>query len=127
MSMEKYFMSFIGILSVCLIASVVLYKPRKNKPTSPGYKCMKDALGPGKGYCMNVADSPDEKAGVYKDLNECAKNCGVVFDNVSFMCGKGEKGAEQCVQVQQPVNPVKGFYKDEKECSSFCKAGQFVK
>ena len=127
--MEKNFMVFIGILSVCLIASVVLYKPRKNKPKAPlvGYKCMKDSLGPGKGYCMNVADSPDEKNGVYKDLNECAKNCGVVFDNMSYMCGKGEKGVQQCVQTQQPVDPVKGFYKDEKDCLSFCKAGQFVK
>ena len=127
MCMEKNFMVFIGILFVCLIASVVLYKPRKNKSQASGYKCMKDALGPGKGYCMNVADSPNEKNGVYKDLTDCAKNCGVVFDNMSYMCGRGEKGTEQCVQVQQPVNPLKGFYKDEKECLNFCKAGQFVK
>ena len=135
MYMEQYFMIFIGILVACLIVSIVVHKPIVHKDRTPvtpliGYKCMKDALGPGKGYCINVTDSPNEKKGVFKDFNECAKNCGVVLDtNVSYVCGKGGKGGKevQCVQTQQPVDPLAGFYKNESECLSFCKAGQFVK
>jgi len=116
--MENYFLVFIGILVICLIVSVLLFK--KNIGGQFGFKKIN-------GRCMKVNEAPHGIAGqdgtVYSNALACEQNTGgyPANDIMSYNCAQGGDtgGVKRCVMV--PPGTTQGTFRTLTECASNCK------
>jgi hypothetical protein len=118
--MENYFLVFIGILVVCLIVSVLLFK--KNIGGQFGFKYMD-------GQCKKVDEAPRGIAGqdgtVYSNMLACQQNTGGrhPLDIMSYKCEQMQNGGivqRKCVPVPGTPFPQEGIYGTQVECNVAC-------
>lgn len=115
--MENYFLVFIGILVVCLIVSVLLFK--KNIGGQFGFKYIN-------GQCKKVDEAPRGIAGqndtVYSNMIACKQNTGgnKPVDIYSFKCVNLDRDKRECVRVPGTPFPQEGIYGTQAECNVAC-------
>ena len=133
--LENNFLLLIGILAVCYVLSIVLYKKKKvHFGGAFGYKCMNNSLGPNQGYCLKVNEAPNKDNGVYSDaiscLDACSKqqpqpepNMGGAF---GFKCFNDDQGNRQCLKVNEAPNKENNVFSNAEECAYNCKMNKNV-
>jgi hypothetical protein len=115
--MENYFLVFIGILVICLIVSVLLFKP--NIGGQFGFKYID-------GKCKKVDEAPHGIAGqnntVYSNAVACQQNTGGnrPSDIMSYKCVSLNKDKRECVKVAGTPFPQEGIYGTQVECMTAC-------
>jgi hypothetical protein len=127
---------FVGIISLLFI--VLLVVPGKQKHA---YKCMKNILGPNKGTCIRVNESPDPANGLHKTAKDCLHECSSMpvpaplppcplcpscpsheLGQVGYKCMKDVLGPGHgvCMKVDEAPNHLNGVYASAEECVSEC-------
>ena len=105
--MENYFLVFIGILVVCLIVSVLLFK--KNIGGQFGFKKIN-------GQCLKVNEAPHGISGkegtVYSNAIACQQNFTTPFKCVTLNTNKNE-----CIRSN---NREEGIYETLAYCQAAC-------
>lgn len=115
--MENYFLIFIGILVICLIVSVLLFK--KNIGGQFGFKYIN-------GQCKKVDEAPRGIAGqdstVYSNMLACQQNTGGrrPLDIHSYKCVTLNGDKRECVRVPGTPFPHEGIYGTQLECNVAC-------
>jgi len=102
--LENVMLIVLGVLIVCLIASVSLFQPNENSVGAFGYKCMKGTLGPNSGYCLKVDEAPNKATGVYSNAVACIEECtrkNNPSGQFGYKCMKGALGPDMgyCLKV----------------------------
>jgi hypothetical protein len=105
--MENYFLVFIGILVICLIVSVLLFKP--NIGGQFGFKKIN-------GRCLKVNEAPRGVAGqdgtVYSNAFACQQTFSAPFECVGLNGNKRE-----CVKSSARQE---GVYETQAYCQAAC-------
>lgn len=128
MHMEHNFLMFIGVLLICLVISMMMFKkPKKVEPKNiggqHGFKCVGMGLqGNMKKKCVLVNEAPNKEKGVYSNYAECADNCVYHPPAVlkSYKCMIQGDGSHICVPTTEDPNPMNGFFSTQEECVRAC-------
>ena len=126
MHMEHNFLMFIGVLLICLVISMMMFKKPKNIGGQHGFKCVGMGLqGNMKKKCVLVNEAPNKENGVYSNYVACADNCPAVIKPVlkSYKCMIQGDGSHVCVPTTEDPNPMNGFFSTQEECVSACEPG----
>ena len=130
--LENAMLILLGVLIVCLIASVLLFQPNENSVGAFGYKCMKGTLGPNSGYCLKVDEAPNKATGVYSNAVACIDECtrkNQPSGQFGYKCMKGSIGPDMgfCLKVDEAPNKANGVYSNADACIDECSqpSGQF--
>ena len=123
--LENAMLIILGVLIVCLIASVSLFQPNGNSVGAFGYKCMKGALGPNSGYCLKVDEAPNKATGVYSNAVACIEECSRKSHpsgQFGYKCMKGSLGPDTgyCLKVDEAPNKATGVYSNADACIEEC-------
>ena len=130
--LENNFLLLIGILAVCYVLSIVLYKKKKvHFGGAFGYKCMNNSLGPNQGYCLKVNEAPNKDNGVYSDAISCLDACSKQQpqpqnNSFGYKCMNNILGPNQgyCLKVNEVPNKDNDVYSDAISCLDACSKQQ---
>lgn len=114
--MEIYFLVFIGILAICLIISVLLFK--KNIGGQFGFKCV-PTNNPGVTTCVKVNQAPSVANNIFSNALACQQSCGYPTNGLlkSFTC---DKSKNVCNRTTNEVDVKNGFYPNAVDCNLKC-------
>jgi len=113
--LENVMIIVLGVLIVCLIASVLLFQPNGNSAGAFGYKCMKGALGPNAGYCLKVEEAPNKDTGVYSNAVECIDQCS----HMNHYERHVNSGVCECRETMKNVDG-KNVFRTKAACNASC-------
>lgn len=121
--LENIMLIVLGILIICLIASVLLFHPTGNSVGEFGYKCMKGTLGPNSGYCLKVDEAPNKATGVYSNAVACIDACtrqnhptGVNHNYERHV----NSGVCECRETMKNVDEKNGVFNTKEACNATC-------
>lgn len=127
--LEKNFLVFIGILLLCLVVSMMVYKkPSKSSKNAFGFKCVGSGA---KKMCIKVNEVPNKENGVFSNYKDCVDNCeshptpvpvpvpvpGILK---SWKCFHDGVGIHTCTPTVNDVDPMNGFFATADECKLAC-------
>ena len=115
--LENIMLIVLGVLIICLIASVLLFHPSGNSVGQFGYKCMKGTLGPNMGYCLKVDEAPNKATGVYSNAVACIEECSRQNHNYERHVNSG---VCECRETMKNVDEKNGDFKNKAACNSTC-------
>ena len=121
--LENAMLILLGVLIVCLIASVLLFQPNDNSVGQFGYKCMKGTLGPNGGYCLKVDEAPNKETGVYTNAVACIDACTRQYHPTGLNHNYERhvnSGVCECHETMKNVDEKNGVYKTKAACNASC-------
>jgi len=121
--LENIMLIVLGILIVCLIASVLLFHPNGNSVGQFGYKCMKGTLGPNGGYCLKVDEAPNKATGVYTNAVECIDVCSRQNHPTGLHANYERhvnSGVCECRETMKNVDEKNGVFNNKAACNATC-------
>jgi hypothetical protein len=122
--MEHNFLMFIGVLLICLVISMMMFKKPKKIGGQHGFKCVGMGMqGNMKKKCVLVNEAPNKENGVYSNYAACVDNCENIHPPgylKSYKCMIQADGSHICVPTTEDPNPMNGFFSTQEECVRAC-------